>query len=184
MRTGTRASLFRGGSDVLSHPQRRQSSRTAKTYHTIVSKFVHSLIFVHSSLAISLLFLYIIRLLSLVMSLLSVLSRTLPFSWALLSFCLYRFLFLSFEIDFSLLSFSCIRHFSSTTIHRRSSLSSTCPRYSSEKGLVVHTGRVLSHSVCAPKWKAPRVKRASCRLLSPKTVETGFKRAVALLRAL
>lgn len=69
MRTGTRASLFRGGSDVLSHPQRRQSSRTAKTYHTIVSKFVHSLIFVHSSLAISLLFLYIIRLLSLVMSL-------------------------------------------------------------------------------------------------------------------
>lgn len=80
MRTGTRASLFRGGSDVLSHPQRRQSSRTAKTYHTIVSKFVHSLIFVHSSLAISLLFLYIIRLLSLVVSLLSVRSRTLPFS--------------------------------------------------------------------------------------------------------
>lgn len=111
MRTGTRASLFRGGSDVLSHPQRRQSSRTAKTYHTIVSKFVHSLIFVHSSLAISLLFLYIIRLLSLVMSLLSALSRTLPFSWTLLSFCLYRFLFLSFETDFSLLSFSCIRHF-------------------------------------------------------------------------
>lgn len=111
MRTGTRASLFRGGSDVLSHPQRRQSSRTAKTYHTIVSKFVHSLIFVHSSLAISLLFLYIIRLLSLVMSLLSILSRTLPFSWTLLSFCLYRFLFLSFETDLSLLSFSCIRHF-------------------------------------------------------------------------
>lgn len=44
MRTGTGVSLFRGGSDVLFHPRRRQSCRTAKTYHTIVSKFAHSLI--------------------------------------------------------------------------------------------------------------------------------------------
>lgn len=44
MRTGIGVSLFRGGSDVLFHPRRRQSCRTAKTYHTIVSKFAHSLI--------------------------------------------------------------------------------------------------------------------------------------------
>lgn len=44
MRTGIGVSLFRGGSDVLFHPRRRQSCRTAKTYHTIVSKFAHLLI--------------------------------------------------------------------------------------------------------------------------------------------
>lgn len=44
MRTGIGVSLFRGGSDVLFHPQRRQSCRTTKTYHTIVSKFAHLLI--------------------------------------------------------------------------------------------------------------------------------------------
>lgn len=44
MRTGIGVSLFRGGSDVLFHPRRRQSCRIAKTYHTIVSKFTHSLI--------------------------------------------------------------------------------------------------------------------------------------------
>lgn len=177
MRTGTRASLFRGGSDVLSHPQRRQSSRTAKTYHTIVSKFVHSLIFVHSSLAISLLFLYIIRLLSLR-------DVTLIGSFSYSPVLLGSSLVLPLSFSLSLIRgrffsplFLLYSTFLLPTIHRRSSLSSTCPRYSSEKGLVVHTGRVLSHSVCAPKWKVPRVKRASCRLLSPKTVETGFKRA-------
>lgn len=54
MRTGIGVSLFRGGSDVLFHPRRRQSCRTAKTYHTIVSKFAHSLIsrsFFHLSLS-------------------------------------------------------------------------------------------------------------------------------------
>lgn len=44
MRTGIGVSLFRGGSDVLFHPRRRQSCRIAKTYHTIVSKFAHLLI--------------------------------------------------------------------------------------------------------------------------------------------
>lgn len=47
-------SLFRGGSDVLFHPRQRQSCRTAKTYHTIVSKFAHSLISRSFSSAISL----------------------------------------------------------------------------------------------------------------------------------
>lgn len=42
MRTRIGVSLFRGGSDVLFHPRRRQSCRTAKTYHTIVSKFANS----------------------------------------------------------------------------------------------------------------------------------------------
>lgn len=48
MRTGIGVSLFREGSDVLFHPRRRQSCRTAKTCHTIVSKFAHSLITVLS----------------------------------------------------------------------------------------------------------------------------------------
>lgn len=54
MRTGIGVSLFRGGSDVLFHPRQRQSCRTAKTYHTIVSKFAHSLISRSFSSAISL----------------------------------------------------------------------------------------------------------------------------------
>lgn len=91
MRTGIGVSLFRGGSDVLFHPRQRQSCRTAKTYHTIVSKFAHSLISRSFSSAISLSsFLFLSRRFSF---LFTMAPRRLFVSLYLLSFYLITYFF-------------------------------------------------------------------------------------------
>lgn len=140
MRTGIGVSLFRGGSDVLFHPRRRQSCRTAKTYHTIVSKFAHSLIsLAHSSLS-SFLFL---SLPSFTMS---------PAALYISLSCLvlpYRFLLLVLYVFF---------YFASFTIYRRDFISRTPSVW---KGLVVRASKVFRLRAGLEKH---RVKCASCHL--------------------
>lgn len=122
MRTGIGVSLFRGGSDVLFHPRRRQSCRTAKTYHTIVSKFAHSLIsLAHSSLSSRSSF-SLCRLLRC--------PRRL-FTSLYLGLLPYRFLLLVLYVFF---------YFASFTIHRRDFISRTPSVW---KGLVVRASKVF-----------------------------------------
>jgi len=137
MRTGIGVSLFRGGSDVLFHPRQRQSCRTAKTYHTIVSKFTHSLIsrsfFRYLSFSVLLLLSPSFRWLS---------GGSL-YSLYLLSFHLYHFLYL---VLFFFLYFASF--ISSFAIF----ISLVYP-VSAERGLMVRAGKVFRRSVCAPDRK-------------------------------
>lgn len=138
-------SLFRGGSDVLFHPRQRQSCRTAKTYHTIVSKFAHSLISRSFSSAISLSsFLFLSRRFSF---LFTMAPRRLFVSLYLLSFYLITYFFFSRTLRLPLLHVF-------YSIHRRATLLlylsyTQCPR----RGLVVRAGQVFRRSVCAPDRK-------------------------------
>lgn len=138
-------SLFRGGSDVLFHPRQRQSCRTAKTYHTIVSKFAHSLISRSFSSAISL-------------SSFLFLSRRFFFSFydgspAALCISLSSLVLPHHSLFFSrTLRLPLLHVFYS--IHRRATLLlylsyTQCPR----RGLVVRAGQVFRRSVCAPDRK-------------------------------
>lgn len=118
MRTGIGVSLFRGGSDVLFHPRQRQSCRTAKTYHTIVSKFAHSLISRSFSSAISLSsFLFLSRRF---FFLFTMAPRRLFVSLYLLSFYLITYFFFSRTLRLPLLHVF-------YSIHRRATLSLVYP---------------------------------------------------------
>lgn len=132
MRTGIGVSLFRGGSDVLFHPRRRQSCRTAKTYHTIVSKFTHSLISRS-----------FFRYLS--FSVLLFLSPS--FRW-LSGGSSYLFIFSRFTSTTSFISFSSSSSTSRLLFYSSFAILSLVYPVSAERGLVVRAGKVFRRSVC------------------------------------
>lgn len=146
MRTGIAVSLFRGGSDVLFHPRRRQSCRIAKTYHTIVSKFAHSLIS---------------RSFLLCLSFLVPLSLSAVFYDSFSGVSLYIFIFFRFtsSLCFSL-RFSLLHVFYFT--HRRNFIS----RISSVREGVSWYARGTQNFLpfCFRAGPEDRVKYASCRL--------------------
>lgn len=157
MRIGIGVSLFRGGSDVLFHPRRRQSCRTAKTYHTIVSKFANSpisLVLFHFpckfSLSLSLLSIFLYPYLMMCPSPPTVLMY--------LSLFILSLVRLS-QLSFSLLLFFFVFNFTSSTTHRRDFISRF---YLCEK-VPWYAPANFSVQFTRPTGRR-RVKRALCRL--------------------